>query len=259
MKFIIYIAIALLILLLLNNPDLFFFSFFSIAILCGILYFNGKSKQNIEQIYSAKTYDISDYIDEEFLSNFDYSSIKTGKYLVVDLETTGLNAANSDIVQIAWVLLDKDLKFIEFNSFIIKQTKKVPIAAYEIHGIDKETSIKYGVEKSYAFEKFLEVYNNSKYIVGHNIDFDYSFLIHHIKELVPKTTICTMKRSTSYCEIPKYYGKGYKWPTLDELFGVLFLKTTYINPREKHSADIDVKITAKCFIMLKEIGVIKRP
>lgn len=214
-------------------------------------------------IYGDKKYSTSKSSESIFKVvdidlNFQKSTSKDGKYLVFDLETTGLNAFKHSIIEIAWILLDKDLKVVEENCFIIKQNSEVPIEAFNIHGIDKAKSIELGVEKEFAFEKFRQASDNSLYYVAHNIDFDSSFIASNISHLKPHKTICTMKKSTSYCRIPKYSGRGYKWPTLTELAGVLFYNTMLVEIPEKHNAANDCKIAAKCFIKLKEIGVIKQ-
>lgn len=185
-------------------------------------------------------------------------SIETkGKYLVIDIETTDLDINRALVVQLAWVLLDKNLKCVETYCEIIRQEKEIPIGAVKIHGIDLNKSLEEGIEKSIVCSKLLEVFNNCSFIVAHNVDYDIPILYNNFKDLPVKKTICTMKRSTSYCAIPKYYGRGSKYPKLSELVGVLFYGTSNVQIPEVHDADVDSKLTAKCFIELKNIGIIK--
>jgi hypothetical protein len=65
--------------------------------------------------------------------------------------------------------------------------------------------------------------------------------------------VCTMKTSTDYCELPGRY--GYKWPTLEELYRVLFNRGL----QNYHTALADVRACAECFFELKRLGVIRLP
>jgi len=65
-----------------------------------------------------------------------------------------------------------------------------------------------------------------------------------------KNKICTMERTTSYCAIEGDY--GYKWPTLSELYFLLF-DTSF---KETHNAEADVEATANCFWELKKRGIL---
>jgi DNA polymerase III epsilon subunit-like protein len=197
-------------------------------------------------VVEKKTFDL------EFVNSNDIK----GKYLVFDIETTGLKPYNSNIVQLAWILLDKNLGLIESKNFIIKQDEEVPNEAFRIHGIDKAKSLEIGVEKSYAFDLFRQATNNCSYYVAHNIDFDYTFILHHIPLVKARRTICTMKIGTNYCQLYSPY-KGYKWPKLNELAGILFYGTEKVEFAGLHDASIDVKLTAKCFIEMKKIRLIK--
>jgi len=60
-----------------------------------------------------------------------------------------------------------------------------------------------------------------------------------------------MERSTDHCKIPGSY--GYKWPSLSELYFILFDRDF----EEAHDAVVDVKACAECFFRLKNEGIIK--
>jgi DNA polymerase III epsilon subunit-like protein len=225
-----------------------------LIILSFIIYFiwvRIKNKQESQTYY--KTQEPPKNVS--FNLEFEQSNEK-GKYLVFDIETTGLKSYNSEIVQIAWLILDKNLRQVEYDCYIIKQENEVPEDAFAIHGINMKKSIEEGLDKSIVFEKFLAASNNCSYYVSHNIDFDYNFIMYHIPKVKARRTICTMKIGTKYCQIYSPYG-GYKWPKLSELLGELYFGTTNISIKDAHDAGVDVRIAAKCFIKMKELDLIK--
>lgn len=98
-----------------------------------------------------------------------------------------------------------------------------------------------------------------KYMVGHNIDnFDVKELRKYSEgyaiELSIPSTIDTMKVSKEYVNARNKKG-GLKIPRLEELYKRLY--SSDINTCKQHTADYDVKITAKYFKKLIEIGIVK--
>jgi len=204
---------------------------------------------------------------------FEDSKKTKGKYLIFDIETTGLpitkNAKPSDfanwpyVVQIAWGLFDDEGKAIEVNDYYIKQENKIPLDAIEIHGITNEIMQEKGIAPQIVYSKFNDALKRTKYLVSHNIEFDVpivqsEFLRNGIVGAFDnKKTICTMKSSIEFCKIPRYSG-GYKYPTLGELFQRCFFqdkgKIIFYN---LHRANIDAGMTAKCFFRLKELNIIR--
>ncbi len=189
-------------------------------------------------------------------------------YLFFDTETNGLpknwNASVRDlknwprIVQIAWLLYDKNHNLITEKSYIIKPKGfSIPIDVSKVHGITTEKALALGVELEKVLNEFNELINETNIIIAHNIDFDIKivgaeFLRSNIKSnLFKKQKFCTMKTTKNLCKIPGRY--GYKWPTLSELHYHLFKE----NFEEAHNAIIDVKICAKCFFELINLGFFK--
>jgi DNA polymerase III epsilon subunit-like protein len=215
--------------------------------------------------------------------NFDFedSSKTTGKYLVFDLETTGLpinyNAPPDDfknwpyVVQIAWILFDDEHKLIEHNNFYLKQPAEIPADATKIHGITTTMMLEQGIDPSNVYAKFKKAIDNTEFLISHNIDFDIpvvhcDFLRNGMKWDFPKNRmLCTMKTGTSFCKIPPRRNGEYKWPTLRELYQNCFFPghTMSIFPDATsnssmlHSANIDAAMTAQCFFKLKDLGFFK--
>ena len=193
-------------------------------------------------------------------------------YLFFDVETNGLpfnrNAPASDVdnwprlVQIAWLLCEEINQPIAEASFIIKPNGKfiIPLNARRVHHISTERAEAEGVPCREALEAFMAVVPKARYLVAHNMAFDFSVVgaeFHRIRGAVPrslhsKSQICTMLASADHCQLPGNYRNNYKWPLLEELYMKLF-KT-----RLKHAHDAlkDVHACAKCFFELKDLRVV---
>ncbi len=189
-------------------------------------------------------------------------------YLVFDTETTGLprswRAPASDVhnwprvVQVAWEAYDDRDQLMESHAFIIRPDGfTIPAGAEKVHGISTAHAEKHGVPIVQALEAFLVVLENTQVLVGHNISFDLNVVgaeLHRVGKgsaLQSKSHLCTMRNSTTFCELPGQY--GYKWPTLTELHSKLFGE----DARETHDAAADTATCSKCFFELKRRGIVK--
>lgn len=191
-------------------------------------------------------------------------------FLIFDTETTGLpknyNAPVSDsdnwprMVQLAWQLHDWNGKLISNKNFIVKpEGYDIPFSSQKIHGISTERALQDGHELAHVLEEFNKDLAQSKYAVGHNIEFDINIVgaEFHRKEqattLLDTKSLDTKEEATEFCAIPGGRGGKFKWPTLTELhqklFGVPFA--------DAHDAAYDVDATARCFFGLLTNQVIK--
>jgi DNA polymerase III epsilon subunit-like protein len=188
-------------------------------------------------------------------------------YLFFDTETTGLpkryNAPIDDfdnwprLVQIAWILYDKNGKEIISKDYIIKpEGFIIPQESSLIHGITNERAIEEGHDLIDVLSEFENLVEEAEFLIAHNIDFDEKIMgaellrIGNMDCFPNKKRFCTMKASTNFCAIDSQY--GYKWPKLSELHYKLF----ETNFDEAHNASIDIQITAKCFWEMKKRGLI---
>lgn len=184
-------------------------------------------------------------------------------YLFFDTETTGkanfklpsLHPSQPRIVQLAAMLTDDEgaVKG-EYNALIKPNGWSIPLEASAIHGITTEECEKYGVEIKSVLAVFNMWLKLSPTPVAHNSDFD-TFVINGETDRLEKNSLfansecyCTMKASTNIVKLPSTFGKGYKWPTLQELHKFLF----GVNFEDAHDAMSDVKACAKCMFELKK-------
>ncbi len=193
-------------------------------------------------------------------------------YLIFDTETTGLpknwRAPISDTsnwprcVQIAWQLHDELGNLIESNSFLIKPDGyDIPYESEKIHGISTQLAEKEGHNLETVLKKFNLSISKSKFIVGHNVNFDLNvigceFYRKNISSNIELTDILdTCTESTAFlCKLPGGRGGKFKLPTLTELHEFLFSSPF----QEAHNATADVEATARCFLELIRLKNYKR-
>lgn len=227
-----------------------------------------KSTKNKSQRKNLKQNELSEIL------KFELSEDKSNaKYLVFDTETTGLIKKKSAdpkyepekfpfIVQISWILFDSNERIIEEHNYLIKQSKKIPATASAIHGITNERTEKEGLEIKDVLTLFCESLQKTKYVIAHNLDFDWRIFEAELTRNDMSDTkndkylFCTMDFGLHFCEIPMY-NKDYefKYPTLEELFHKCFFpEYKYLNmPSVFHSAYNDTIITAKCFFKMMKV------
>jgi DNA polymerase-3 subunit epsilon len=131
---------------------------------------------------------------------------KTKRYVVFDVETTGLNAWRDDkIIEVGAVAMIDGLIKEEFRRFIDIE-KPVPKTAWKLHGITAEMLSGHpkAEEVLTAFLQFI----GRNVLVAHNADFDMGFLTSECNRLgwsVNNRCLCTLKLSRKlYPELPDY-------------------------------------------------------
>jgi DNA polymerase-3 subunit alpha len=174
-------------------------------------------------------------------------------FLIFDTETTGLpkrnNAPIEDLdnwprlVQLAWELHDIEGNLVEAKNYIVKpEGFTIPYGAEKVHGISTDKAIKEGYGLPFVLDEFEKDLENTRLVIGHNIEFDLNILAAEFlrlkrNNLLEKTPdLCTKIETTDFCQIPGGRGGSYKWPTLNELYHKLFSEGF----DEAHNASADV-------------------
>lgn len=191
-------------------------------------------------------------------------------YLIYDTETTGLpknyNAPITDaenwprLVQLAWQLHAEDGSLIEADNFIVKPDGfDIPFNSEQVHGISTKKALEEGIPLQEALDRFTAILAKTKIVAGHNIEFDINIMgaeymrMGDSAPIMDIPSIDTKDESTEFCAIPGGRGGQFKWPKLTELHVKLFDEAF----DEAHNAAADVAATARCFLELIRIGVIK--
>ena len=188
-------------------------------------------------------------------------------FLIFDTETTGLpkkwSAPLTDFdnwpraIQVAWQVHDEKGICVSNQSYIIHPKGfTIPYDSEKIHGISTQLAKKIGVEVEFVLEKFKDDLSKSKFICGHNLNFDEKILGSEYLRIdgknplqdFPKIDTCT-EETAQICMLKGGRGRRFKLPTLIELYSHLFNQKF----ESAHNASADVEATALClFKLLKD-------
>ncbi len=114
-------------------------------------------------------------------------------YAIVDIETTGGYAAASGITEIA-VFIHDGTKVVKHFETLINPQQIIPRYITALTGIDN-----YMVQDAPTFDEIAEVLYEllqDKIFVAHNVNFDYSFIKHHLKNVgfeFAEKKLCTVR------------------------------------------------------------------
>lgn len=194
-------------------------------------------------------------------------------YLFFDCETNGLiegrdpSHTQTDkiprLVSIAWILCDDKRKIHSIKKYIIKPDGwKIPTAATKVHGITTEMAEQEGTDIVTVLRDFEKAMEKAIFVVGHNIRFDIKVVAAEFyrnlygtrldEKLYSKRYRDTMHVSRNFVAIPNKKRKGFKFPTLSEMYAKL-----YNEPLENaHDAKIDIKASIMCFWRLYDLGLV---
>ena len=202
-----------------------------------------------------------------FLKELTYSNItaksnivKLGKFIVIDIETTGLSVAKNDIIEIAAI------KYIDFKPVEIFETYVKPI-----HGINIDAMLVNNISESmvsdapllYQIIPSLQDFISGFNLVAHNFEFDFKFLCRAGLDIISEKRkyYDTLKISQKILKKPKYkYDKDFEeyLPDYDSNYDVedhkLETLCEYYNiyRNDEHRALSDCYDTARLFNKLVE-------
>jgi DNA polymerase III subunit epsilon len=115
------------------------------------------------------------------------------EYAIVDIETTGGNAAGSRITEIA-IIIHNGTEIIESWETLVNPQKEIPLPIFALTGITNQMVSNAPVFEDIA-EKVTELLTG-RIFVAHNVNFDYSFVRHQLEESGHKWTarkLCTVR------------------------------------------------------------------
>lgn len=123
--------------------------------------------------------------------------LKAGSYVIVDIETTGLEPAGNEITEVAALRLDKgEIK--DVFSALIRIDRPLPPEIVKLTGITDELLRESGEDKRKVLVGLLDFAKDTP-LIAHNIEFDIPFLNYHLKEGIARSLnnplICTLKLS----------------------------------------------------------------
>lgn len=164
------------------------------------------------------------------------------EYVVVDLETTGLDPyAGCEIIEIGITEI-KNNEIVRNYSRLVKPKEKIPPFITEITNITNEMvkneeSIETVLPR---FRKFL----GERVMIAHNAKFDLKFLNYYLRKYdlpIIENHICTLEMLKK-CK--SYKGKNKKLETACNYYNIV--------NENAHRADSDTKATAELFLIIKD-------
>ncbi|MFH1826397.1 MAG: exonuclease domain-containing protein [bacterium] len=130
----------------------------------------------------------------KFLRRVNGEPLDSLEYVVLDIETTGLEPTKNEITELGAMKI-KGQEIIEIFSTLIKPKEPISAEITRITGIDDEMVKDFPPAKK-ILPKFFE-FLGSAILVAHNTDFDIAFIKHHLKQEanidLTNETICTVK------------------------------------------------------------------
>lgn len=166
---------------------------------------------------------------------------KQKEYVVVDIETDGLDINNNKIIEIGAVKVGKNIE--EFHR-LIKIQGKLPEEIVRLTKIDDKMLEREGVPIGKALKEFLE-FIGEKNLVGYNVNFDIKFL----NEALARENLPKIKNKVydimQYVKKENLFLKNYKLNTV--------LKTYGIEEEVPHRALEDARLEEKLILKVKKL------
>ncbi len=168
--------------------------------------------------------------------------LKDYMYVVLDIETTGLDSENHEIIEIYAFLVEKERITKQFHR-LINPGYFIPKRITEITGITNAMLVGQPSMREIIYE--LDDFIKDYIIIGHNINFDLSFLNRayklYLHKKISSPSICTLELARKL--MPNL--KSYKLSALADYFNIKYEKL--------HRAKHDAFLTYNIFNKLMEI------
>lgn len=149
--------------------------------------------------------------------------------IYLDTETTGLRPGK--ICQLSY-LIQSGNKIREKNFFF--SVDYVESGALAVHGfsVPRLKALSKGKKFCDFCPEIERDFNDADLIVSHNTSFDFMFLDKEFSDcgrVFPREKgFCSMKNSVTVCKLSRNNHKGYKYPKLSELCGLIGVKDDYL-------------------------------
>ena len=169
-------------------------------------------------------------------------------FVVIDLETTGLDPQQDDVIEIAALKVEEG-KIHEFNALILND-RKLPDEIIKLTGITNEVLVNEGQELSIVLDDLVD-FINSLPVVGYNLYFDIEFLNNSLRRFNKGTVKNKKIDLLGLVKKEKMFLSSYKLE--DALVAYGFEESV------SHRALKDAKLTYALSIKVNEFGrVLKR-
>ncbi|QWB96567.1 3'-5' exonuclease [Mycoplasmatota bacterium] len=164
---------------------------------------------------------------------------KNKRVLLFDFETTGLNAAYEQIIEIGAIVLELrngKYEIIEELSTLVEAQKPLSPKIIEITHITDEMLLRDGIPESVAFQKLFDMYQDENtLLIAYNILFDLSFL----QALFRKYYQPQFEIKNDILDVMAIYKDRHRYPHRLESA----VQTYQVNIKNTHRALDDIKAT----------------
>ena len=207
-----------------------------------------KIENNDFRELGIKLYDFIDYSTQTYGDPYQLllREIEKNNVVVFDVESTGINTVEDEIVQIAAIKINKFGSVIEkFEKFLIP-TKSVGNSEL-VHGFSNEFLEKNGEDSKSVLKDFLNFIKNTL-VVGHNVSYDLSILNSELqRKKLPRAEIIDYYDTLDLAR--KFYPnlKNHKLETLSNLFNT--------EVKSSHNAMDDILSTKDILIKFVEENI----
>ncbi|PUU95298.1 PolC-type DNA polymerase III [Halanaerobium sp.] len=202
--------------------------------------YSAGERHGVKIIYGVEAYLVDD--GEPIINNPYPSAIDQTEFIVFDLETTGLNPSQHEIIEIGAVKIKNGEKIDEFKSFI-NPGVKIPAKITEITGIN-DRMVADAPDLEAVINDFVN-FAGDGVLVAHNADFDYGFIRTALEKLEIEKDDYTVLDTLGLARALVKDSKNHKLNTLAKYFGV--------DLENHHRALDDAAATAEVLFNLLEI------
>lgn len=145
-------------------------------------------KNNIKVIYGVEAYTINDIGKGRAVKGITDAKL-TDEIVVFDLETTGLDPSNCEIIEIAAAIVQNGEVKERYHTYV-KPSVSIPYKITELTGITNQTVLNAPALED-VFYAFLD-FCGDRPLCAHNADFDISFLVAACKKLGIVKEFCSI-------------------------------------------------------------------
>lgn len=199
-------------------------------------------EQNLESWHNSIEIDYQEPLSSERKKKGKSLIAFPDSFIVLDIETTGLNSTFCEIIEVSALKVDNG-NIIEKFSTLIKPDDEVEDFITELTGITNE--MLETAPKFQDIEKDLRNFLGNEIIVGHNVNFDINFLYDNFSEPLTNNFVDTMRISRKI--LPEL--THHRLKDLSDYYKIDYSKA--------HRAEQDCLITFECLKRLKD-DVIKK-
>ena len=166
-------------------------------------------------------------------------------FAVLDVETTGLSAAQGDrVVEIAVVVLDEQFRVVRMFDSLVNPKRSIPSHVTQIHGISNH-AVRTAPTFADLLPDLMDCISETTHLVAHNISFDLGFLRTELLECgaeMPQSfgRLCTMQIARQ-----KRVAHNAKLSTVASALRIPTIA-------EAHRAIVDAAITARVLSLIHE-------